>query len=327
MATREIIARGTIAGDGTGDTFRQGAAKVNNNTGKIFFLLGGDSNELSSHMSFDDSSLTYTFGANTLKIQTATLSGNRTVTIPDTSGTLVIDGETQTLTNKTLTSPVLTTPQINNPALTFQYVFAGSAISADRTVTLPLLTGNDTFTFNSHAQTLTNKTLDSATVNNPVIAGNVYDENGANLIDINAAASAVNYFTYGNSAASASPAIGVNGLDTHINLRLNSKGTGSVLMRKAAYLSTTVTANGALVPTSSYYDLNKATALALTLDDGTTEGEMRILTNRGAGTATITPSNFAQGTSFALEQNEAAQVIWDGNNWFLIGNQSVATIA
>jgi hypothetical protein len=77
------------------------------------------------------------------------------------TGDIVSIDATQTLTNKTLTSAVLTTPQINNPALTFQYLVAGSAIVADRTVTLPLLIGNDEFVFKDHIQTLTNKTLTS----------------------------------------------------------------------------------------------------------------------------------------------------------------------
>ena len=64
---------------------------------------------------------------------------------------------TQTLTNKTLTSPVLTTPQINDSSADHQYVFAAANLAADRTVSLPLLTGNDSFVFEAHAQTLTNK--------------------------------------------------------------------------------------------------------------------------------------------------------------------------
>jgi len=66
---------------------------------------------------------------------------------------------TKTLTNKTLTSPVVTTPQINDSSADHQYVFAVSELAADRTVTLPLLAGNDEFTFNAHTQTLTNKTI------------------------------------------------------------------------------------------------------------------------------------------------------------------------
>jgi hypothetical protein len=66
----------------------------------------------------------------------------------------------QTLTNKTLTAPVLDLPQINDTTDTHQYIFAVSELAADRTVTLPLLTGNDTFVFNAFAATLTNKTID-----------------------------------------------------------------------------------------------------------------------------------------------------------------------
>lgn len=49
--------------------------------------------------------------------------------------------------------------EILNPAGTNGFLFTSSAIIADRSVTLPLLTGNDTFVFVSHAQTLANKTL------------------------------------------------------------------------------------------------------------------------------------------------------------------------
>ena len=81
----------------------------------------------------------------------------------DSSSWNVIAGDSvaQTLVNKTLTSPILTTPQINDTSANHQYVFGISELAADRTVTLPLLTGNDTFTFNGFAATLTNKTIDS----------------------------------------------------------------------------------------------------------------------------------------------------------------------
>ena len=78
---------------------------------------------------------------------------------------------TQTLTNKTLTSPVLTTPQINDSSADHQYVFAAANLAADRTVSLPLLTGNDSFVFEAHTQTLTNKTLTAPLLSAPVLSG------------------------------------------------------------------------------------------------------------------------------------------------------------
>ena len=49
---------------------------------------------------------------------------------------------------------------IQNPAATFEYQIIASAITADRTLTIPLLTGNDVFVTEAFTQTLTNKTID-----------------------------------------------------------------------------------------------------------------------------------------------------------------------
>jgi len=100
---------------------------------------------------------------------------------------------------------------------------------------------------------------------------------------------------------------------------------------EVSFQSSEITANGTASATATHIICNKGTALAVTLGSGTTSGEFKIFTNKGAGTATITPNDggsiFAGGTSFALAQNEGATCIWDGSNWFLVGNQSVTTIA
>jgi hypothetical protein len=55
--------------------------------------------------------------------------------------------------------------ELRNPADTFSYVFSTSAItSANKTVTFPLLTADDTLVFANHSQTLTNKTLTSPVI-------------------------------------------------------------------------------------------------------------------------------------------------------------------
>lgn len=76
---------------------------------------------------------------------------------------------TMTLPSGTaVTGQVLTLPQINDTSSDHQYVFAVSELAADRTVTLPLLTGADTFTFNNFAATLANKTLTSPVINTSI---------------------------------------------------------------------------------------------------------------------------------------------------------------
>ena len=106
-----------------------------------------------------------------------------TLTLPaGASSTLVSLVSADTLTNKTLTSPVLTTPQVNDTSADHQYVFAVSELAADRTVTLPLLAGDDEFVFKDHTQTLTNKTLTSATLTG--LFGSVQSLSGAGAVDV-----------------------------------------------------------------------------------------------------------------------------------------------
>ena len=70
----------------------------------------------------------------------------------------------QIISSRDFTSAKLTTPQINDTSSDHQYIFGVSELAADRTITLPLLTGNDEFVFKEHTQTLTNKTLTSPTI-------------------------------------------------------------------------------------------------------------------------------------------------------------------
>ena len=73
------------------------------------------------------------------------------------------------------TSPTFKTNLlINNPANTFAYAITPSAITAARSLTIPLLTANDTFVVLALAQALTNKTIDAAsnTISNLTPANN-----------------------------------------------------------------------------------------------------------------------------------------------------------
>jgi hypothetical protein len=94
-----------------------------------------------------------------------------------------LNAATTTLSNK-----ILTLPQINDASSDHQYVFAVNELAADRTVTLPLLTGTDEFAFKDHTQTLTNKTLTSPDINAPDIDGGTVDAitslTVANSVDI-----------------------------------------------------------------------------------------------------------------------------------------------
>lgn len=197
--------------------------------------------------------------------------------------------------------------------------------TADRQAQLPNASG--IIVLDTATQTLTNKTLTAPTLSSPKITTAINDTNGNELIKLTATSSAVNEITVTNAATGNSPIIAATGSGTNVNLTLNAKGSGSVRASKMAYSTSEISADGAASPTVTHIICNKATALAVSLANGTTNGEFKIFTNKGAGTATITPASFANGTSFAIAQNEGAQCVWDGSNWFLIGNQSITTVA
>jgi len=78
------------------------------------------------------------------------------------------------------------------------------------------------------------KDLSGATVftadNLTAVTSNIIDDNGSYLIKFTAATDAIDYITINNAAAGGSPTIGVGGLDVNIDLTLNGKGTGRVVL-------------------------------------------------------------------------------------------------
>ena len=327
--TRQNIGIGTLANDGTGDTLRSAGEKINENFVELYLKLGGDSDVLTAGVAFTTGSII--FEGSTLDSFETTLipinpTADRIVYIPDRSGTLLLDSASQTLTNKTLTSPILTSPQINDTSATHRYTVVPAELVANRNIRLPLLTDSDTFTFNSHTATLSNKTLTAPVLNSPKIVTAINDVNGSSLITVTATASAVNSVTLANAAASGKPTLTASGTDTNITVQINGKGTGSVELSKAAYTSSEIAVDGAASTSVSYIICNKGTALAVSLANGTMIGEHKIFTNRGAGIATITPATFANGTTVALDQYDSVSLIWDGVRWYITGHYG-ATVA
>ena len=324
--TRQNVAIGSSANDGTGDTLRAAGQKINQNFVEIYRRLGGDSDALSTQITLSNTAVIWE-GTSTDSWETSLIvadpTADRTITLPDATGTVVLNNATQTLTNKTLTTTTLTTPKINDTSANHTYNIAVSELAANRTVTLPLLTGNDTFVFANHTQTLTNKTLTTPTLNSPTIGTLINDTNGAEIIKLTATASAVNEITIANAATGSGPTVSSTGTDTNVNLNLASKGTGAIRMTtKVAHTAETLTTASPsvslLVPLTIF---NRATAVAATLSDGTVMGESKKFVNINAGTATVTPTTFAQGTSFSITENGACEAIWvTGSGWHMIGS-------
>jgi len=325
--TKQIIANGTTANDGTGDTLRSAATKINSNFSEVYTILGGDSTALTSKIEFGDGTLIFegTLANNnetTLIVDNPT--ADRQIVLPDASGHILLDSSTATLTNKTLTSPVLTTPQINDTSANHQYVVAVSELAADRTVTLPLLTGADEFTFNAHTQTLTNKSLTTPTLNASTVTGlsgaGVFNDSAGNeALVLTKTSSAVNHISIKNNATNNGPVVEAIGSDTNIDVQLTAKGTGGIKLNSPQILTQeTKSTAGAISNTVPFTEFTSGSAKANSLADGASIGQMKTLVVSGAGTVTLTPANFGAGSTLTLQQNETAVLIWEGTNWQLL---------
>ncbi len=311
---RQNISVGSSANDGTGDTLRSAGTKINQNFQEIYTQLGGNSSTLTTQVIIKDSGGAGTIifeGTSTDSHETKLIAtdptADRTITLPNAGGNVVLDTATQTLTNKTLTTPTIT------------------SITNGGTITIP--SGAGTIVTLAASQTLTNKVLTSPTINTPIIGTSLNDANGNEFIKFTTVSSAVNELTIANGASTAGPTLSATGTATNLNIIMTPKGTGSVELNKAAFSSSTITANGAASTSATLIIGNKGSQLDVSLADGTTVGEYKIFTNKGAGAMHVTPTNFAQGTKFVLAQNDGCTCIWDGSNWFLVGNQGEVTVS
>ena len=331
--TRQNISIGTTANDGTGDTLRSAGQKLNENFVEIYRKLGGDSDVLSTGITFTNNNIVFegtSADAFETIITVTDPTKDNTINFPDSSGEVVITTAEQDLFDKHLYRTKIDGDlRLHGVSGTGYYLiqYEGTVPSGDRNVNFPALADSDTLLFANHAATLTNKTLTTPAITTPRITTSIDDTNGAELIKVTATASAVNEVTLANAATGNKPTITASGGDTNVTMKLAGKGTGSVEIAKAAYTSSTITSSGAASTAATYIICNSGSALAVSLADGTVVGEYKIFTNKGAGTATVTPASFAQGTSFALAQYDGCQVVWDGTNWYLIGNQGEVTVA
>jgi hypothetical protein len=332
---------GTVSADSfNGDisgTISGTASKVtvtNTNTSDVLTVVFADGNRLHD----DPGTFTYQASSGTLSatnfvgtnlkltnsniitLTAVSQFGDATLSIPNlggTGGNIVVDNLSQTLTNKTLT-----TPQINDSSSDHQYVFASSELAANRTVTLPLLTGNDEFVFKDHAQILTNKTLTSPvistitnnsntltlptttdtlvgrdttdTLTNKTLtapkfgsAGKIDDANGNELIKFpTTVGSATNEITISNAVNGSAPSISATGsADANINLNLIAKGTGNINFTTNSNTGTlTFSADSKTLTVSDSITLDGGSK-TLTLNENLTIGDGTDITITGVNQA------------------------------------------
>lgn len=340
---RQNLNRGTVANDGTGDTLRTAAQKINENFTELYQAIGGDSATAIVTLT----SVGAVFEGSSPDDHETTLcavepTGDNDIYLPNTSGTILLDSATQTLSNKTILSPSLTTPSIKDADSSHSYNVVVSNLAANRNITLPVLATNDTFVFADATQTLNNKTINGLTVANPTFGGVsggsfIYDSASDEYLQLKNVSSAVNFLTISNSATGNAPVIDVEGDDANISLQLGAKGTGGVEFKNKLVLEkgTDVASSTAVDLTEPLTVFNSGSLISPTIADGTIQGEVKHFSNVGTGETRLTPSGGTSnifgvdsgGGFLSFGEGDGCILVWNDtkSKWFLVSNNGTTT--
>jgi hypothetical protein len=189
-------------------------------------------------------------GKNAVIKFTGTITGNQTVTIPDTIE------KTYIISNGTTGAFTVEFKTVSGTGVTFGTTDKSTKILfADGTNIID--TGTVSLT---GVQTLTNKTLTAP------ILDEINDSNGNEEIIFATTASAVNEITITNSATGNNPEISATGDDTNIGLSLATKGTGLIKFNDGAYNADATLTDGATIT----WDVGSSPVAKVTLADNRT---------------------------------------------------------
>ena len=320
---RQHINTGASANDGTGDSLRNAGNKINQNFQEIYGFLG-ESDQVSPYLFLDSDGIHFNGASvNTFKtvLEVIDPTQDNTITLPDSTGEVVLTTSAQTLINKTLAATALTEPKIKDDDSSHDYQIIPGSLTANTPVNLPDLADSDDFVMAKHTQTLENKTLDSAMLNYPRI-NEIVDNNGATVTQYYTIPNAVNYVSLGNEQTGFNPSVYADGADSNVSLAIGGKGTGSVkLDTRVSLSSSTQTADGFVDSEMPLTIFNSPAPIIGYVGDGSNLGELKYFVNKGAGAVTLTPTNFAGGTNTTLNQHQAGFMIWTGAAWHLASKQ------
>ena len=150
----------------------------------------------------------------------------------------------------------------------------------------------------------------------------IKDAGGDEYIVFTETSTPVNYIGITQADADAGPIISAAGSDTNINLNLTPKGSGGVVVNGSFVTAETSTRSGAgAIPvTASLCEITSTGADAMTLADGVEGQHLTLLFVTDGGDATITPSNFANGTTITFaDVNDSCDLVFTNSKWYMKG--------
>ena len=164
------IGIGSSANDGTGDTLRVGADKINENFEDLFGKINGVANSaISNGTALTTDTVVLRTATQTLTNKTlaapniTSITNGGTIVVPAGADTLVARTSTDTLENKTLTSPLISTSLDMNGSELILDVDGDTSITADTDDRIDIkIAGNDRITLSTGLIDLKNDGTQSA---------------------------------------------------------------------------------------------------------------------------------------------------------------------
>tara|TARA_B100000902_G_scaffold316795_1_gene308240 strand:- start:253 stop:1329 length:1077 start_codon:yes stop_codon:yes gene_type:complete len=355
----QALGLGSSANDGTGDDLRTGGDKINDNFVEIYTKLGNGSTLSSdtvalltatqtltnktltaptvSGLSLSDSSIVIegsSADANETTLTVTNPTADRTITLPDATGTVSLVGAAETLVGKTLTEPK----------------FADAGFIADSN-------GNEQVIFQETASAVNEIEITNAATGGAASAGAstapIIGASGETNVDLallpkgtghvavrstggtnNQGAIRLNCEnnTHGQTLMSQPHSAGDSGFFMLPKDGGSARATPNPLLSGAKTVGTTEAVNSATALSLNTMISELTTAgsgLAMTLANGVV-GQVKIITMvvDGGGTATLTPATFANGTTIAFDAvNETVMLVYANTIGWVVVSNSGATVA
>jgi hypothetical protein len=335
---RQVLQSGTVANDGTGDTLRGATTKINANFVELYNILGGDSTN--SSVFLEPNNLVFE-GTSADDFETRLTAAQPTkdniITLPDSTGAIIISTAAQSMTKKTLLSPVLVNADLYDSAGANKYYElvppTASGMTKNINLNIPTLADSDTLITNTSTSIITGtKRYVSPILRNPHIGTQIQDSAGNPILGLPTVASAVNFPTINSNTTGNDISIVASGTDANINMVLEAKGTGSIKTKAFRFEDSDYTASGssAISLTAPVALLNNSGAATLTLANGS-GGQIMRFVNINTGAIKVTPATFAQGTHFTVQAKASIDAVYNATTaasatagWYLIGLDSAA---
>ena len=337
------VDRGSTANDGTGDTLRVGADKINENFEDLFAKINGVANNaINDGAALTSDNVVLRASTDTLTNKTIALGSNTVSGTTAQFNTALSDGSFATLAGtETLAAKTLTAPKIVDGGFIAdangaeQVIFQTTASAVNEIEITNAATGGSAIVSTSTAPIIgasgeTN--VDLALLPKGTGITTIRSTGGTNnqgMIRLNCEAN-----THGQTLMSQPHASGDSGffMLPKASTAGTARATPDVLLSGDKTVGTTEAVNS---PTALSLDTlvsevtTTGSALAISLANGVV-GQIKIITlvADGGGTATLTPATFANGTTIAFaDVNDTVMLLYATTiGWVVISN-SGATVA